>query len=645
MDVRLTGWKAQNLRGGLRDVDIDLGNSPSRWTLIQMPNGTGKTTTMELLRATLNGMELPAKTVRELRADDHVETGFFEARILVDGQPYRLQLELDFRNGSATQWTVQEKQRGGGREEGRNLPADLRTLLKPALTELFVFNGELAADIIDLTKSSAASAIRALYGLDTLESVTKRVDSLIDLEQRRAAAITTAKERKGINQLKNAYDEARRANSRLEQQQKSTSTRLVELESARARLQDDIQERMSEDAGLRAQIEVLDERQQEVDANAADLSLQALEALRRPAYVHPTLLSRLQNLGGKLYELKLPETISREFFSELARQDRCVCGRPIGHEERHEIESGAQRYLAQDQISVINQMKLALRESRGDPDELSTTVSLLQAQLNERRRIKAERDRLASEKIAEGDEVLRKLREEVASLSDEITALSGTLERLTTKDPSRQRALRLSWETNQPLCEVELKTRDNRLKTATRTRTFSLQGEKLKAIVLATSRQALDILRERVRLSTNDKLARIFATEKIEVGRIGGSLELRTAGLGVKGGASEGQKLAIAYAFLTSLLAEAPYKLPFIVDSPAVSLDAANRREVGALIPDFFNQMVMFVISTEREGFAEAFYDRPSHEVFFLTVTPRGGGTVDIAEGLSAFKSFHAKEG
>ena len=163
--------------------------------------------------------------------------------------------------------------------------------------------------------------------------------------------------------------------------------------------------------------------------------------------------------------------------------------------------------------------------------------------------------------------------------------------------------------------------------------------------MLATSRRALDILRERVRTSTNDKLAQIFSTEKIEVAKIGGGLELRTAGLGAKSGASEGQKLAIAYAFLTSLLADAPYRLPFIVDSPAVSLDTANRRQVGDLIPDFFNQMIMFVISSEREGFAEAFYDRPSADVCYLTVTPRGGGTVDIAEGLNAFKAFHGREG
>lgn len=644
MDVRLTGWKATNLRGGLRDVEIDLGDNPCRWTLIQMPNGTGKTTTMELLRATLNGGELAAKTVRELRADDHVEKGFFEARLLVDDKSYRLQLELDFRDGSATNWTVQERERGGGREEGRNLPLDLQTLLKPTLTELFVFNGELATDIIDLSKSAAAQAIRALYGLDTLDALSQRVDTLVELEQRRAAAITSAKERKGITQLQNAFDEVRRANERLDQQQRAASARLIEVERERTRLLEEIQARMSEDAGIRAQIQALDERQQEVDANTGDLSVQALEALRRPAYVHPTLLARLQNLGGKLYELKLPETISREFFNELADQERCVCGTLIGEDERHQILSGAKRFLAQDQISVINQMKLALRESQADPDELATTVTSLQAQLDERRRIKAERDRLASEKIAEGDEILKKLNEDVATLTAEVTTLSNTLERLTTKDPSRQRALRLSWESNQPLCEVELKTRETRLQTATRTRTFALQGEKLKAIVLATSRRALDILRERVRTSTNDKLAQIFSTEKIEVAKIGGGLELRTVGLGAKGGASEGQKLAIAYAFLTSLLADAPYRLPFIVDSPAVSLDTANRRQVGDLIPDFFNQMIMFVISSEREGFAEAFYDRP-HDVRYLTVTPMGGGTVDIAEGLDAFKAFHGREG
>ena len=423
MEVRLTGWRSKNIRGGLRDIDIDLGSEPCRWTLVQMPNGTGKTTTMELLRSTLTGAELSAKAVRDLRADDNVETGSFEVRLLIEGRPLRLQLELDFRDGSANYWTVREKARGGGREEGRSLPTELRELLKPNLTELFVFNGELATQILDLSLTKAAGAIRSLYGLDTLDALRERVTSLVDQEQRRAASVTSAKEKKGITQLQNLYDECRTISKKLETQRSTTAARLAQVEDDHRRVKEEIDARLSEDAGVRSQLDALDVKQTEVDANASELSVKALEILRRPPQVHPSLLERLQHLGGKLYELKLPETISREFFNELASQTKCVCGRPIGHKEEHAIRSGAQRYLAQDQISVINQMKLALRESDGNPEELTETIASLQTQLGERNGIKAERARLASEKIAEGDEILARLRSELSELDDEaITA-------------------------------------------------------------------------------------------------------------------------------------------------------------------------------------------------------------------------------
>jgi hypothetical protein len=288
-------------------------------------------------------------------------------------------------------------------------------------------------------------------------------------------------------------------------------------------------------------------------------------------------------------------------------------------------------------------MKLALRESEGDPEELNRLVTALKAQLAERQRLKSERDRLTSERIAEGDQILAKLGADKEKLEADIRTLRDTIERLTTRDPARQRALRLTWENNQPLCEAEVKTRTARLDTATRTRRFALQGEVLSTIIKTTSAKALNILRARVTASTNEKLAQIMKTEKIRVARIGGGLELASDQLGSKLGASEGQKLSIAYAFLTSLLAEAPYKLPFIVDSPAVSIDVASRREIGQLIPDFFGQMVMFVISSERAGFAESFYERQD-DVLYLTIMPQGGGTADIQYGLEAFKAFHGPE-
>lgn len=644
MEVLLTGWRTRNIRGGLRDMEVDLGQVPPRWTLIQMANGMGKTTTMALLRATLTGEDLAASYVRGLRADDHVETGLFEVRLLIDGKALRLQLELDFRDGSATYWSVRAEARGGGREEGRVLPPELRALLKMSLTELFVFNGELATEIIEIGKTKASEAIRALYGLDSLDALQKRVDQIVDIEQRRAASVTSAKEKKGMTQLKNAYDEALEIKGRLDLQQQQAAGRIAQAEKERARLEAERAARLAEDAEARAQIEDLTRRQGEVDADAADYSTQALDILRRPPHVAPRLLSRLQHLGGKLYDLKLPETISREFFRELSQRDTCVCGRPIGHDERHQIITGAEQFLAQDQISIINQMKLALRESKGDPDELSGLIEKLRQKLHERHELKRERDRLTSDRIADGDEVLAQLEADLRKVTDDMTGLSASLERLTTKDPTRQRALRVTWETNGPLCEAELKTRKFRLETATKTREFGRQGDRLKQLVEATNRRALDILRERVRRSTNTKLGQILKNERIEVSKIGGHLELSSDQLSSKAGASEGQKLAIAYAFLTSLLAEAPYRLPFVVDSPAVSLDTAARREVGELIPDFFGQMIMFVISSERSGFAEAFYSR-GDDARYITVRPTGAGAVELTEGLDAFKTFHDPQG
>src|SRR5205814_739897 len=153
---------------------------------------------------------------------------------------------------------------------------------------------------------------------------------------------------------------------------------------------------------------------------------------------------------------------------------------------------------------------------------------------------------------------------------------------------------------NIPLCKVEVKERQNALAEATGTVTFLRKATITKDLIEEIENRALDLIKERLRVATNTKLRSFIPTESIRVARIGGALELESDRLGSKQQVSEGQSLAIAYAFLTSLFEQAPYRLPFIVDSPAGSLDLRVRREVAELIPDLFDQMIMFVISSER---------------------------------------------
>src|SRR4051794_26353669 len=118
MQIRVLGWRYENIRGGLRNVEIDLGDPPGRWTLVQMPNGTGKTTTMLLFRAIFTAEPLTPAAVRDLRASDDSETGLFELRLTIEGKPFRLQLRLDYRTGTASYWTARSEMRSGGIEQG-----------------------------------------------------------------------------------------------------------------------------------------------------------------------------------------------------------------------------------------------------------------------------------------------------------------------------------------------------------------------------------------------------------------------------------------------------------------------------------------------------------------------------------------------
>lgn len=642
MELRVLGWRYENLRGGLRDVSIDLESSPGRWALIQMPNGTGKTTTMSLFRAAFSGESLSPEFVRDLRAADDVDTGLFEVRLSIDGKPFRIQLRLNFQDGSYQYWTARSEVRSGGLEEGLLFPVDLKRLLTPDFTRLFVFDGELAKEIRTVGKDRAATAIRTLYRLDRLDALNVQIARLVEEQQQRAAAISTASERKGVTRWKRAYDGTVARKTTLTAEQRDLQKRKKEMEARKTKLAAEINERIEQDDSLKKRKEQLDADRETIDRAIFETTTLGMGILRSPAKVHPSVLLRLRALGDKLTRLKLPKTISAEFFKELAEQPECVCGRPVTTLVKEAILSRADNYLAEDQILVINKMKLALRESSADATEYTTVATVLNGRLRDLRRNKMAHDQLELERVESGDTELERLRNESRQIDRDLEAAETRLEKLSTRDPVRQRALGATDENNIPLCDAEMKRCQEKLATATDTLRFVLQSERVKELVTAVSGLALERLRERVRNATNDKLAQFVPSEALRVARIGGALELVSTGLATKGNVSEGQSLAVAYAFLTSLLTEAPYKLPFIVDSPAVSLDTAVRREVGDIIPGLFDQMIMFVISSEREGFADAFYGREG--VRYITLWRADDNRTEARDGLSFFQAFHQIE-
>ena len=96
MQINLSGWACSGLR--CPDVELTLVGAtgkPAKVALIQMPNGTGKTTTLELLKATLTG-EAVAWTEDKVRSyrrhGDTEEKGRFRVDLLIDDRPLTFEL-------------------------------------------------------------------------------------------------------------------------------------------------------------------------------------------------------------------------------------------------------------------------------------------------------------------------------------------------------------------------------------------------------------------------------------------------------------------------------------------------------------------------------------------------------------------------
>lgn len=634
MEVRVRGWRCRNLRGGLRDLAIDLGATPARWTLVQMPNGTGKTTTMQLLSSVLTDRDWTVSDVQALRPARDTTHGSFELQLLIGDDPYSLAVEFDYEAGTATYSTTRVKSHGGGKEPGILLPDPLRNLLTPDFARLVIFDGELARQIRDLKRSEATLAIRRLYRLELLDSLAEVARRQANAVKQKAIA-SRAETQKGLKRRQSMHDEAAAALGGLLVRRQDLQKRLEQLNLERARLEGLINTRVSTNAKLAKLLEEKRTTEQQATEEIRAESQRLLEMLRTPAAIHERVLERLRALGGKLDQLKLPQTMSREFFFELAEQSVCVCGRPIGPAEHDAILERTPQYLAENQIAIINAMKSAVRTAVADPQGVRQLGDAINA-ADRRRRLAADAvQALVDTAAAEGDAAIAGAKSDLARIARESEEINEELASLNGPPPGGAEP----WRRNIRAAQAELAERKRALEEATDTRRLALQTDWFTSVLVRAKEQAERQLTEEIRKRTNEKLRRLVPSEALQVSRIDGALVLASDDGTARGGVSEGQSLAVAYAFLTSLFESASYRLPFVVDSPAVSLDVLVRREVATLVPDLFHQMVMFVISSEREGFAEVFYAKK--DVQFITVWRDQSGEVQQSHDVAVFQNFH----
>ena len=595
---------------------------------VMMANGTGKTTTMTLIKGLLDGSakNWPVDYVKSFAPTTTTgDKGEFSITVKFDEKQYKYFLSLDYVNGIAK---IETQAPPKGRETGLLLPTAIKGIFTPEFVSRFVFDGEQAKKSMDRTSNEADETIRYLYRLDELDEIlAMNMNILTEIQNAEGGSTGT---RGSLSNLRSRQKKVRDHIASLEKKQK-------QLNGDIARFSQEKIEKEKQRQELDKNYEALNKEKNEVIAeqekNRGNVDVKITEIVslvKTPYLVSEGLCNRMYEFGDAMKKLKLPKSSSKDFFTELAYAEKCVCDRCIGEKERDAILKNAERYLGSDHQAVLNNIKSVLMGSTYDERLVAAFEELGKLQ-EQKTRLNARFADVEDKLIKAGGPQVAQLQSEIEVLIGQISSAQTQLKIIESKDEDDET---LTEENN--LHKARRADAEYEVKIASTTKTNAALRKKnvVQDLVNEIKTQATAALKEEIIKKANDKISRVIKDDYIEIESIDGYIKLKD-----REGASDGQTLSIGYCFLGTLFEEAELEFPFVIDSPTGKMDFDKRQAVADIIPVVFNQMIAFVQSAEVKCFADRFYKNTDTQ-YLTIVASKDTEEIAIHKGIAFFDSY-----
>lgn len=630
MKMSILGIEYKNIRriSELKLSFVDADGKAIKNNFVMMANGTGKTTTMELIKGLMDGSATNWNT-EKIKGFAHTtsksDVGVFSIVVKFDDRQYKYSLYMNYNTGTANIKTTTTKL--GGMEDGRHLPDALKDIFTPEFVRRFIFDGEQAEKTMDSSSNEAEETIRYLYRLDEL-------DEIIAANQRILSEIQDAEGSKGS---KGSLSNLRTRQESVKSTILKLRKRAIHLHKKIKEFEDEKKEKIAQRDALDKNYEALNQEKQEIiqkqQYNRDTIDAQISEIVRlskSPYLISQDFCDRMYGLGNSMTKLKLPKTISKDFFMELAHEKDCICGRCIGDVEKKAILENAEKYLGSDQQSVLNAIKSSLMTCSYD-SSLSDAFDELSNLREETNRLQTRFNTNSEKLLKAGGEEAAKLKKRIDQLEELVAASKYQLNIIESKDDSDNE---LTEDNNLYKAQLLYKYYEQKIAAATRTNAALYRKEVVETLVTKIKEEATTALKKEIIHKTNEKIQKVITDDFIEIENIDHYIKLKS-----KDGASEGQTLGIAYSFLGTLFEDSELEFPFVIDSPTGKMDFDKRQAVADIIPKVFNQMIAFVQSAEVERFADRFYTKPDTQYLTIIASPHTG-KVEVHEGKEFFDSY-----
>lgn len=631
MKMVVTEMEFKNIRklSSLKITFANSNNNVFKNSFIMMGNGTGKTTALTLIRGLFDGT---AETWNSDRIRSYkplgceVDKGEFSIVTKFDERIYKYFLKLDYLNGTGKISCTTAAQ--GGHETSRRFPDSVKDLFTKEFVRRFVFDGEQAPKSLDNESNEAEEAIKYLYRLDAIDEIEQMNERI-------------------LRQIQDSEDGAAGTDqsvSNLRSRKSKIDNNIIRLKAKLQDINSLIESEITEMGRKEAQVKEIDLKFEELNnqktlatTNIATIRGEMNECISKiisniksPYLVNDILCKRMKTLGENMSRLKLPKTISKDFFNELAEEITCICGRDIGVKERASILENAEKYLAGDQQAVLNNIKSNLIGC-----EHNNTLTTLFENLNNLD-IKAKKAEdnyadIETKLTKAGGEEAERLRNSLKIINEHIGELKGVKKSIESKDEMDPN---LNEDNNLYHANKESIRLENDIAKATRTNEALKKKKIVESLLEKIRTNSTAQLKKDIIAKTNEKLRTVIKDDVIEIETIDRFIHLKG-----KTGASEGQTLSIAYCFLGTMFEDAELEFPFIIDSPCGKMDFNKRRAVAEILPKMFNQMISFVMSAEVEQFADQFYALDSTQ-FITVIAEAGQEEVEVHMGIDYFDTY-----
>ena len=629
MSVKLSilGWSAYNLRCPDHKISLCSPDAeiPYKVTFIQMPNGTGKTTTLQLLKATLSGSaeKWTPDQIAEFRNNiSSAESGSFIVDLLLNNKRLTFELRFNFQRGEIEYRTTY----GSGIQNGFFPPPIIKKFLNLEFVSLFIFDGELARNLLDDKQTRARDAIDALFQLSLFDDIANQ----FQINWQNHAANTSSITEQGLSRRKNKLEKYKRRREEIKAKQENLHLHKSRLKTKLQTAKAEYDAAFNKDKDLGNKLSNIKEELAKAEKIVDRELIQSIEEIRNPHKLVADFGSSLLNLKDSLDSLKLPTSTSQQFFEELARASECVCGRPMDEQSSKKVQERANQYLAEDEVAALNLIKSKITEYCSKnvgyfSQELKEQLKRLGNSIRLRGIKTTEISAIEKQRLEQGDSELEDKQNKLKTIESDMTACNEQLKEI------ERNPLNNPDDDTKCLKEIDKLIKQAKYDVAEATDTIELHKKTqiVREILIQACSQAREELRIYMIDGTNQRISQLLTRNPVILQDIKNSLKLQNRRRG-----SEGQTLSVSYAFLATLFNQSTYKLPFIVDSPAVSLDLNVRREVANFIPSLFEQFFAFTISSEREGFVDTLHQRVNGKVQYLTLFSKVNQTHHLWEHL-----------